>query len=522
MPVDRPKKAEYSPAAQHTEGQGSPMEHENCVLELRDVSKSFPGVKALDRVSIRFRPATVHALVGENGAGKSTLMKILMGFHTDYAGEILLLGQRLTHAGVRQALEAGISMIHQELMYVPHMTVAENLLLGREPASRFLKRIDRREARRQTRQLLNQVGLDLEPDRLMKDLNVAERQMVEIAKAISYHAKIVIMDEPSSSLSQHEVERLCGIIAQLKDRGVTVIYISHRLEEVFRIADEVTVLRDGRVVGAARASEIDADRVIAMMVGRELADVFPKRTRRPGPVILSVRNLGRKGAFHDVSFGLHRGEILSLAGLMGAGRTEIIRCLFGLDRYDQGQIFVNGKEVSIRNPADALRLGLGLVSEDRQTTGLVPCLSLRANITLSNLDLCSWGPIVSRGREEKLVERMVGDLRIKSPDTDEMVANLSGGNQQKAVLARALLGEPSVLLLDEPTRGIDVGAKAEIYRLMCRLADTGKAILMASSELPEVVGMSDRVVVLSSGAVTGQLDREQASAANILRYAMAN
>ena len=498
------------------------MEHENCVLELRDVSKSFPGVKALDRVSIRLRPAMVHALVGENGAGKSTLMKILMGLYTDYDGEILLQGQRMTHAGVRQALEAGISMIHQEQMYVPHMTVAENLLLGREPASRFLKRIDRREARRQTRRLLNQVGLDLDPNRLMKDLSVAERQMVEIAKAVSYHAKIVIMDEPTSSLSQHEVERLFGIIARLKDSGVTIIYVSHRLEEVLQIADEVTVLRDGRVIATSHASEIDSDSLIAMMVGRELAEVFPKRTCRPGPVILSVRNLGRKGAFHDVSFDLRKGEILGLAGLMGAGRTEIIRCLFGLDRYNQGQILIHGKEGSIRSPADALRLGLGLVSEDRQITGLVPCLSLAANITLSNLNRCAWGPIIAPRREEELVERMVRDLRIKSPNSDEAVANLSGGNQQKAVLAKALLGEPDILILDEPTRGIDIGAKAEIYRLMCHLADGGKAILMASSELPEVVGMSDRVVVFNSGAVTGQLDREQTSAETILRYAMAH
>ncbi len=498
------------------------MEHENCVLELRNVSKSFPGVRALDRVNIRFRRATVHALVGENGAGKSTLMKILMGFHTEYDGEILLRGRWLAHTGVRQALDAGISMIHQELMYVPHMTVAENILLGREPASRFLGRIDRREARRKTRELLGHVGLELDPDRLMKDLSVAERQLVEIAKAISYDAKIVIMDEPTSSLSQHEVERLFAIITRLKDRGTTVIYISHRLEEVFRIADEVTVLRDGRVIATSRASEIDSDSLIAMMVGRELAEVFPKRTCRPGPVILSVRNLGRKGAFRDVSFDLRRGEILGLAGLMGAGRTEIIRCLFGLDRYDQGQILIDGKEVSIRSPADALRLGLGLVSEDRQITGLVPCLSLAANITLSNLNRCSWGPVVVRKREQALVERMVRDLRIKSPNSDEAVANLSGGNQQKAVLAKALLGEPDILILDEPTRGIDIGAKAEIYRLMCHLADGGKAILMASSEMPEVLGLSDRVAVLNSGAVTGQLDREQTSAETILRYAMAH
>ncbi len=498
------------------------VEQKDCVLELRDVSKTFPGVKALDRVNIRFRRGTVHALVGENGAGKSTLMKILMGLYVQYEGTVLLEGRPLAHAGVRQAIEAGISMIHQELMYVPHMTVAENVLLGKEPASRLLKRIDRQKAHRQTQPLLRQVGLDLDPDRRMRDLSVAERQLVEIAKAISYDAKIVIMDEPSSSLAEHEVQGLFAIIAELKARGVTIIYISHRLEEIFQIADDVTVLRDGQVIGTSRISEVDADRLIAMMVGRELTDVFPKRTSRPGPVILSVRNLTRRGAFRDVSFDLHRGEILGLAGLMGAGRTEIIRCLFGLDRYDRGQILVDGKNVTICHPADALRLGLGLVSEDRQITGLVPCLSLGANITLSNLDRCSWGPVIAPDRERALVERMIRDLRVKSPNSDVRIGNLSGGNQQKAVLAKALLGEPDILILDEPTRGIDVGAKAEIYKLICRLADEGKGILMASSELPEIMGMSDRIIVLSSGVVSGQLPRDKASPETIMRYAMAD
>lgn len=498
------------------------MGHKDCALELRDVSKRFPGVRALDGVSIRVRRASVHALVGENGAGKSTLVKTLMGLYPQYEGTVLLEGRPLVHASVRQAIEAGISMIHQELMYVPHMSVAENILLGKEPASRFLRRVDRREADRQAQQLLRQVGLEIDPERPMNDLSVAERQLVEIAKAISYDAKIVIMDEPSSSLSDHEVQRLFAIIAELKDRGVTVIYISHRLEEVFQIADEVTVLRDGQVIATSPISEIDADRLIAMMVGRELVDVFPKRTHRPGPVVLSVRNLARKGALRDVSFDLRRGEILGLAGLMGAGRTEIIRCLFGLDRYNRGQILIDGKEVTIRHPADALRWGLGLVSEDRQITGLVPCLSLGANITLSNLDRCAWGPIIAPDQEQALVERMVRDLRIKSPDSNVRIGNLSGGNQQKAVLAKALLGEPDILILDEPTRGIDVGAKAEIYKLMCRLADEGKAILMASSELPEIMGMSDRIVVLNSGAVTGQLPRHEASAETIMRYAMAD
>ncbi len=497
------------------------MEPQNCILELRDVSKNFPGVRALDRVSVQFARGTVHALVGENGAGKSTLMKILMGLYPQYDGTVLLEGHPLAHAGVRQALDAGLAMIHQELMYVPHMTVTENLLLGREPASRFLGRIDRKEACRRTRQILGQVGLDLDPNRPMRDLSVAERQLVEVAKAVSQDAKIVIMDEPSSSLSEQEVKRLFTLIARLKETGVTILYISHRLEEVLRIADWVTVLRDGQVVATSPADEVNADRLIAMMVGRELKDVFPGGTSRPGSVVLSVQNLGRRGAFRDVSFELRRGEILGLAGLVGAGRSEVIRCLFGLDRYDHGQVLINGQEVTIDHPADALRFGLGLVSEDRQVTGLVPCLSLGVNITLSNLDKCSWATIIARRQEHTLVERMIRNLRIKTSDSRGRIAHLSGGNQQKAVLARALLGEPDILLLDEPTRGIDVGAKAEIYRLMRQLADEGKAILMASSELPEILGMCDRIIVLHDGAVTAQLDREQASAETIMRYAMA-
>ncbi|MHC4517880.1 MAG: sugar ABC transporter ATP-binding protein [Planctomycetota bacterium] len=473
-------------------------------------------------MNITFKRGTVHALVGENGAGKSTLMKILAGLYPKYGGSVLLHGHPMIHGGVRQALDAGISMIHQELMYVPHMTVADNVLLGKEPASRVLRRVDTRQAHRQTAGLLQQVGLDLDPDCLMKDLSVAERQMVEIAKAISYDAEIIIMDEPSSALSQREVQRLFTIIADLKRTGVTVIYISHKLDEVFQIAEEVTVLRDGQVIGTHAVGEVDADGLIALMVGRKLAEVFPARRGSPGDEILSVRNLTREGVLQDVCFSVCQGEILGLAGLMGAGRTEVIRCLFGLDRYDRGQIFIEGREVAINSPADALRLGLGLVSEDRQITGLVPCLSLGVNVTLPHLNRCSRGPVIVREKERQLVDRVVGDLRIKSAGSEQSVSHLSGGNQQKVVLAKALLGEPDILILDEPTRGIDVGTKAEIYALMRRLADEGKAIVMASSELPEVMGMSDRIVVLSRGRVTGRLRRDEACPEAIMRYAMVN
>ena len=498
------------------------MAQGDCILELRGVTKDFPGVRALDGVGVVFGRGAVHALVGENGAGKSTLMKILAGLYREYGGSVLLRGRPMVHGGVREALEAGISMIHQELMYVPEMTVAENVLLGREPASRFLRRVDEREARQRTVAILEQVGLELDPGRVMRELSVAERQMVEIAKAVSYDAEIIIMDEPTSALSEREVRRLFDIIGDLKGRGVTIIYISHKLDEVFEIADTITVLRDGRVVGTHAVGEVDADRLIALMVGRELVEVFPERAGEAGEALLAVRNLTREGVLEDVSFRVHRGEILGLAGLMGAGRTELIRCLFGLDKYDRGQIVVGGRQVAINSPAEALRLGLGLVSEDRQITGLVPCLSLGINVTLSHLDQCSRGPVIARDQERVLVDRAVSELRIKAGGGEQRVSDLSGGNQQKVVLAKALLGAPDILLLDEPTRGIDVGTKAEIYELMRRLADAGKAIIMASSELEEVMGMSDRVLVLSGGRVAGELRGEETSAEAIMRYAMTN
>ncbi len=497
------------------------MKDDQYILELRDIGKDFPGVRALDRVSIRFKRGTVHALVGENGAGKSTLMKILMGLYPEYEGTIRLRGDAMPHGGVRNALEHGIAMIHQELMYVPHMTVAENILLGREPSSRFLRRIDTKEANRQTGQLLEQVGLPLDPNRLMRDLSIAERQMVEIAKALSYDAEIIVMDEPSSALSQRELTQLFDLIRELRNRSVTIIYISHKLEEVFQMADMITVLRDGQVITTCSANAIDADSLVALMVGRRLTDIFPKRTGRIGPEVLAVRGLTKKGVFHDVSFSLHRGEILGLAGLTGAGRTEVIRCVFGLDGYDQGEILVEGRKVTIGSPADAQRIGLGLVSEDRRITGLVPCLPVGVNITLSSLRQCSWGSVIAPRTEQKLIERMVRELRIKSARYEQSVSHLSGGNQQKVVLAKALLHQPDVLLLDEPTRGIDVGAKAEIYELMRSLANAGKAIIMVSSELPEIMGMSDRIIILNKGTVTGRLHRDEADPETIMRYAMA-
>ncbi len=492
------------------------------MLDLKNISKTFPGVKALDRVCLKIKSGTVHAIVGENGAGKSTLMKILMGLYPKYEGEIRLQGRKIDHQSVRQALTAGISMIHQELTYVPHMTVAENIFLGKEPTTKALKWIKSSELYARTETLLRKAGMDLNPRRRMRDLRVAERQMVEIAKAISYDSRVIIMDEPTSAISEREVQRLFSIIADIKSTGSTVLYITHKLDEVFQLADEVTVLRDGRLINTCKINETDTDQLVAMMVGRQLKDIFPKRTKDPGPEILAVKNLGRKGVFQDISFTLRRGEVLGIAGLMAAGRTEVVRCLFGLDGYDQGHIFVENREVSVKRPADAIKLGMGFVSEDRKITGLIPCLSIRKNITLSNLNRCTLGPVIVPSRERQLADRSIADLSIKTTNAEQRVDTLSGGNQQKVVLGKALLSQPDILILDEPTRGIDIGAKSEIYKLIRALADEGKAIIMVSSELEEILGMSDRIIVLHQGKITGQLRQEEASQEKIMKYALAH
>lgn len=493
----------------------------DCYLELKGISKAFPGVRALDGVTMRLRPGTMHALVGENGAGKSTLMKILMGMITDYDGDIFLHGRKLQHKGVRQSLDLGIAMIHQELTYVPHMTVAENIFLGKEPIFKPFFWVDRKTLAQKAKSLLQDLSLDLDPSCLMKDLSVAQQQMVEIAKALSYQAQILIMDEPTSALSQREVERLFAVMTELKSQGKTIIYISHKLEEVFELADEVTVLRDGRVIDSLDIQKVDRDALIAMMVGRELAEVFPPRCGEVGSELLRVEGLTRQGIFQEVSFSLHRGEILGLAGLMGAGRTEVIRCLFGLDRLDAGRVYLHQQQIDLSHPKDALRQGVGLVSEDRRVWGLVPCLSIRENVTLAHLSRCSRRSVIQAGQENRLADGMVRDLNIKTSSRDSSVSTLSGGNQQKVVFGKTLMGEPEILILDEPTRGIDVGAKAEIYQLIRSLADRGKAILLISSELTEILGMSDRILVMHEGRVTGCLDGAEATPETIMKLAIA-
>ena len=475
----------------------------------------------MHEVDLNVCAGRVHALAGENGAGKSTLMKILMGLITEFDGHIVFKKQTLRHQGVKEALDRGLAMIHQELTYVPHLSIAENIFLGKEPTRLGRAWIDSRAMMKQARDLLQRVDLDLDPNQLMKDLGVAQQQMVEIAKALSYQAEVIIMDEPTSALSERETQRLFALINEVKSNGCAVIYITHRLDEIFELADEVTVLRDGCSQGTFPIHDMTVDQLITLMVGRELATVFPKQSSQPpGTEVLSVSKLCRAGAFQDVSFAVHRGEILGLAGLMGAGRTEVVRCLFGLDPLDSGQVFVDHKPVRFHHPRDAISHGLALVSEDRQITGLIPCLSLHRNITLAHLTLCSQGGWIDAARERRLVHDLIAYVAIKTQDPAQRVSTLSGGNQQKVVLGKALLGAPRILILDEPTRGIDVGARVEIYQLIRAMADQGMAIIMVSSDLTEILGMSDRVLVLREGRITGCLGRDEATPETIMRYAL--
>ncbi|MCM3409590.1 sugar ABC transporter ATP-binding protein [Metabacillus litoralis] len=489
------------------------------ILEMKGITKRFPGVKALSNVDLNIKPGTVHALMGENGAGKSTLMKILIGMYSEYEGEIVFCGKNVKFNDIKQALDMGISMIHQELTYVENMTIAENIFLGKEPA---LKKVwvNEKSMLDKTKELLNRIGLNLNPKTLMKDLSVSEKQMVEIAKAISYNSKIIIMDEPTSAISDREVDLLFSIIQDLKKDNVAIIYISHKMDEIFKISDQLTILRDGTFIGTYDTEELTIDVLVSLMVGRQLTDLFPKREKAIGENILSVSGLKKESVYSNISFHVRKGEILGIAGLMGAGRTEVVNSIFGLEPYDEGEIKIHGEKVQIKSPSDAINLGIGLVSEDRKHVGLVLPLSVRENMTLTNLHLISNYSVVSKVKEKRVVDKMIQSLSIKTPHSEQLVKNLSGGNQQKIVIAKSLLRDPDVLILDEPTRGIDVGAKSEIYHLITKLADEGKAIIMVSSELPEILGLSDRILVLHEGRITGELTKEEANQEIIMKYAV--
>lgn len=494
------------------------------LLEMIAVSKEFPGVKALDGVTLQVRKGTVHALMGENGAGKSTLMKCLFGIYQPDEGEIKMNGNTLHIKNSKDALDCGISMIHQELNPVPHRNVMENLWIGRFPEYGIgpIKFIDHKKMLRDTEALLKDLGMDIDPHALVGDLSVSKVQSIEIAKAVSNNASVIVMDEPTSSLTGNEVEHLFRIIEDLKKRGVSVIYISHKMDEILRISDDVTIMRDGQKIGTWLASELTTDLIISRMVGRDLKQRFPEKVNRPGHVLLKVNNLCSTNprSFQNVSFDLRAGEILGIGGLVGAQRTEVIEALFGLRSIESGTINIGGKEVNIQSPADAKKHGLALLTEERRVTGIFPVLSVLENTVISNqIAYTNAFGLLNNKKRRVIAAESSEKLRVKTPTIDTQIRSLSGGNQQKVLLARWLLTNPDVLLLDEPTRGIDVGAKFEIYQLIVDLAKQGKAVIFISSEMPELLGMSNRILVMREGRVSGILSEEEATEESIMRLA---
>ena len=489
------------------------------ILEIEGIRKEFPGVVALDDVQFRLRPGSVHALMGENGAGKSTLMKIIAGIYRPDRGTIRLRGNAVTLASPLDALEQGIAMIHQELALMDWMTVAENIWIRREPKNAF-GLIDHGKMTEMTRDLFAQLRIRIDPTAQISALTVAQRQMVEIAKAVSHESQVLIMDEPTSAITETEVEHLFTIIRDLKARGVAIVYITHKMNELFEIADEFSVFRDGKYVGTHTSTDVTRDDIIRMMVGREITEMFPKEDAEIGEVILSVQDLSLPGVFHGITFDLRRGEILGLAGLVGSGRSNVAEALFGVTPATEGTISIAGREVTIASPADAMHEGMALLTEDRKATGCFLPLTILENMQIAALHegYVKMGCVDERGMTSLCLE-MKDKLRIKTPNLEERIENLSGGNQQKVLIARWLLTQPRILILDEPTRGIDVGAKAEIHRLISGLAGQGVAVIMISSELPEVLGMSDRIMVMHEGHMTGILDRAEATQVKIMELA---
>ncbi len=489
------------------------------VLEMRAVTKRFPGVLALDRARLELRAGEVHCLLGENGAGKSTLMKILAGAQPLDSGEIRIDGAPVEITSPHRAQQLGISMIYQEFNLSPFLSVAENIFLGREPRIGRTPFIDWRRLYADATAVLARIGVQLDVRRPVNELSVAQQQMVEIAKAISVNARIIVMDEPSATLTDHELRALFELIKTLRRQEIGIIYISHRLEEVFEIGQRITVMRDGEHVATKEVCDVSREDIIRMMVGRELTEEFPKEQFTLGEERLRVEGFTRTGHFEDVSFSLHTGEIVGLTGLVGAGRTEVVRAIFGADPIDAGTITLDGHAIKVRSPQDAIRHGIGLLTEDRKNQGLVLGMSVRENTTLANLGAIVRGGFLRRGEERRVAQQYVADLHIKTPGVEQTAQNLSGGNQQKVVLAKWLYTQSKVLIFDEPTRGIDVGAKVEIYRLMNELVRQGVAVLMISSELPEVLGMCDRILVMHEGCIAGELARVDASQEAIMRIA---
>ena len=497
---------------------------DKCILSIRGISKYFPGVKALEDVSIDVRAGSVHALMGENGAGKSTLMKCLFGIYDPNMGQILFDGKPVYFENSRQALDAGISMIHQELYPIRLRPAMENLWLGRFPMHSIgpLKFVDHKKMYEDSLALFKDLNMDIDPNVWVRDLSASKIQSLEIAKAVSNKAKVIIMDEPTSSLTENEVHQLFTIIRRLRDEGVAIIYISHKIEEILAISDEVSIMRDGRLIGTYAANELTTDQIIKYMVGRDLSHRFPPKDNTPGEMMLEVSNFtsAEPRSFRNVSFTLNRGEILGIGGLVGAQRTELVESIFGLRPVESGQIFINGKEVSIRNPEQAKAKKLALLTEERRATGIIPMRSVKDNMLLANIRryVGSTG-LINEKKGEQDTEEKIRTLNVKTPSSKTLIRDLSGGNQQKVLFARWLLTEPDILILDEPTRGIDVGAKYEIYSIIVSLAKEGKSILMISSEMPELLGVSDRIMVMCEGRVTGFLEGNTATQEEIMRLA---
>lgn len=498
------------------------MSEKIAMLKMEKVSKFFPGVKALDEVSIEAYGGEVTALMGENGAGKSTLMKILSGVYKKDEGKIFIEGEEVNIKGIKAAEECGVTIIHQELSILNNLTVAENIFLGNEKFHKFSRRINKEELAERSKRFLDQIGCTIDPNELAANINVGEKQMIEIAKALTKNARIIIMDEPTTALTEVETKKLFEVIEALKAKGIAVIYISHRMEEIFTICDRVEVLRDGKYVGSALIKDIDNDKLISMMVGRKIEDQFPYKKAEDAENILEVSNLSCKQGVKNASFEVKGGEILGIAGLMGAGRTELAKTIFGEFKKTSGVVKIKGKEVDIKSIEDAISHGICYLSEDRKKEGCVLGLSVGENMSLSNIRKYenSFGRI-NRQKENEEIDHYIEKMKIKTPSRNQLIKNLSGGNQQKVILAKWLMLSPEVLIIDEPTRGIDVGAKKEIYELLNQLKEAGKAVIMISSDLPEVLGISDRVIVMSEGKIAGQLSRQEASQESIMKLALA-
>ncbi len=497
------------------------MEDKKPLLEMVGISKSFPGVKALQDVNLKVHSGEVVALLGENGAGKSTLMKILSGVYKKDEGKVLIEGNEVDIQGIKHAESMGITIIHQELSVLPNLTVSENIFLGNEKFDKGTRRINKAWMRERSLGFLEQIGCNVNPNTLVKDINVGEMQMIEIAKALTKNSSIIIMDEPTTALTDVETKNLFTVIRKLKEKGMAVIYISHRLDEIFEICDSITVLRDGKYVGDVETKSVTKDDLITMMVGRKLEEQFPYKEVDKTKTLLKVDNISLKDKVRNVSFEVKAGEILGIAGLMGAGRTELAKTIFGDYKKSSGEICIDGQKVSINSPKDAISHGVCYLSEDRKKEGLILGMSVRENMTISNLKSYENSlKRINKKAEKEEVDKYIKKLSVKTPHREQLIKNLSGGNQQKVILAKWLMLSPKILIIDEPTKGIDVGAKKEIYEVLNELKSAGKAVIMISSDMAEIIGVSDRVIVMHEGKLTGELKRDELTQENIMKYAV--